>query len=136
MKHDTVELDRTTTRTGGAFAAHAADVAAGNEVPGSFDANAEENYWRQNYSSRPYVTDGVSFNEYRPAYRYGIDAHRRYQGQSFEQVEPELMSEWDRFKGTSSLTWDGARHAARDSWQRLSDFLERAAPGDSDQDGK
>ena len=29
-----------------------------------------------------------------------------------------------------------ARHAARDSWQRVSDTVERATPGDSDRDGR
>jgi len=100
------------------------------------DTNAEESYWRQNYSNRPYVTEGTSFIEYRPAYRYGADAHSRYQGKSFDEAEPEMAAEWDRFKGTSSLTWDNAKHAARDAWQRVSDFLERATPGDSDRDGK
>jgi hypothetical protein len=66
----------------------------------------------------------------------GVDAHRRYEGQSFEQAEPELMRDWDRVKGISSLTWDNARHAVRDSWQRVRDFVERAMPGDSDHDGK
>ena len=100
------------------------------------DTNAEEAYWRQNFSTRPYVVEGTSFIEYRPAYRYGADAHSRYQGKSFEQAEPELRDDWDRFKGTSSLKWEDAKHAARDAWQRVSDFLERAMPGDSDKDGK
>jgi hypothetical protein len=66
----------------------------------------------------------------------GAAAHRRYEGQSFEQAEPELMRDWDRVKGISSLTWDNARHAVRDSWQRVRDFVERATPGDSDHDRK
>lgn len=86
---------------------------------------AEEAYWRENYSSRPYVMRGATFYEYRPACRYGVDAHRRFAGRSFEEVEPELMRDWDRVKGTSSLTWEDARHAARDSWQHLSDLRDR-----------
>ena len=85
---------------------------------------------------RLYDTSGATFNEYRPAYSYGVDAHRRFEGRSFEQVEPELMRDWDRVKGTSSLTWENAKHAVRDSWQRVSDFVESATPGDSDHDRK
>jgi len=107
---------------------------AGNTIAESIDPAAEEAYWRENYSSRPNVNREVSFNEYRPAYSYGVDAHRRYEGQSFEQAEPELMRDWDRVKGMSSLTWENAKHAVRDSWQRVSDFVERATPGDSDHD--
>lgn len=120
----------------GAVAGAVAGGLAGNQIAKSIDPTAEEAYWRQNYSSRPYVTSGATFDEYGPAYRYGVDAFGRYEGQSFDKAEPELMRDWDRSKGTSKLTWDNAKHAARDSWQRLSDFVERATPGDSDRDGK
>jgi hypothetical protein len=120
----------------GAVAGAVVGGLAGNQIAKSIDPTAEEAYWRQNYSGRPYVTSGATFDEYGPAYRYGVDAFGRYEGRSFDQAEPELMRDWDRSKGTSKLTWDNAKHAARDSWQRLSDFVERATPGDSDRDGK
>jgi len=120
----------------GAVAGAVAGGLAGNQIAKAIDPTAEEAYWRENYSSRPYVTSGATFDEYGPAYRYGVDAFGRYEGRSFDQAEPELMRDWDRSKGTSKLTWDNAKHAARDSWQRLSDFVERATPGDSDRDGK
>ena len=110
----------------GAVAGAVAGALAGDRIAEAIDASAEEVYWRENYSSRPYVTAGATFSEYRPAYRYGVDAHRRFEGQSFEQVEAELMGEWDRVKGTSSLTWEGAKDAARDAWQRISDFRNSA----------
>lgn len=109
---------------------------AGNEIAKSIDPTAEEAYWRENYSSQPYVDSGATFDEYGPAYRYGVDAYGRYEGRTFLQAEPDLMRDWDGARGTSSLTWDDAKHAARDSWQRISDFAERATPGDSDRDGK
>ena len=120
----------------GAVAGAVAGGLAGKEIATAIDPTAEEAYWRKNYSSRPYVTSGATFDEYGPAYRYGVDAYGRYEGRSFDQAEPELMRDWDRAKGTSRLTWESAKHAARDSWQRLSDFVERATPGDSDHDGK
>jgi hypothetical protein len=106
-----------------------ATALADDKIAEAIDPSAEEIYWRENYSSRPYVTAGATFNEYRPAYRYGVDAHRRFEGRSFEEVEPELMRDWDRVKGMSSLTWESAKHAARDSWQRVSDSVQRATPG-------
>jgi hypothetical protein len=120
----------------GAVAGAVAGGMTGSKFADSIDPLAEEAYWRENYASRPYVTQGTTFNEYRPAYSYGVDAHRRFEGRSFEQVEAELMREWDGVKGMSSLTWENAKHAARDSWQRVSDAVERATPGDSDHDGK
>jgi hypothetical protein len=100
------------------------------------DPTAEEAYWRENYSSRPYVNRGAPFDEYGPAYRYGVDTYGRHEGRSFEDAEPELRRDWDGARGTSGLTWENAKHATRDAWQRLSDFVERATPGDSDRDGK
>jgi hypothetical protein len=44
--------------------------------------------------------------------------------------------DWQRAKGKSRLAWEDARHATRASFQRLSDTIERATPGDSDRDGK
>ena len=106
------------------------------EIVDLIDPAAEEAYWRENYSSRPYVTRGTAFNEYRTAYRYGVDAYALHEGRSFEQAEPELTPGWEHVKGLSSLTWEVARHATRDAWQHVSDFVERATPGDSDHDGK
>ena len=119
-----------------AVAGAAGSGSAGNTFAESIDPAGEEAYWRENYSSRPNVNPEVSFNEYRPAYSYGVDAHRRFEGQSFEQAEPELMRGWDGVKGMSSLTWENASHAVRDAWQRVSDFVESATPGNSDHDRK
>jgi hypothetical protein len=108
---------------------------AGKGVAAAFDPVAEDAYWRDNYSSRPYVAGG-RYEDYGPAYRYGVDGYGQYKGRTFEQVEPELMRDWQRAKGSSKLTWDTAKHATRESWQRVSDAVERAVPGDSDHDGK
>lgn len=102
----------------------------------TIDLNAEEAYWRQNYAGRSYIEPDTSFTDYKPAYRYGTDAYTRHPGRSFDEIDADLGNDWDRFKGTSSLTWEKARHAARDAWERAKDFFERATPGDSDRDGK
>ncbi len=109
---------------------------AGKGVAEKIDPTLEEAYWRENYVNRPYVTKGSTFDDYGPAYRYGLDNYARYPGKRFEDVEPDLGRDWQRGKGKSALTWDHAKHAAKDSWQRLSDTVERATPGDSDRDGK
>ena len=109
---------------------------AGKGVAEMIDPTVEEAYWRETYVSRPYVTKGATFDDYGPAYRYGIDNYARYPGRRFDEVEPELARDWQRAKGKSSLAWENAKHAARDSWQRVSDTVERAVPGDSDRDGK
>lgn len=107
----------------------------GKGVAEAIDPTREDAYWRENYSSREYVKQGDSFDDYGPAYRFGVDSYGRSDGRTFDQSEPNLMRDWERNKGSSSLTWDRAKHASRDSWQRLSNSVERAVPGDSDRDG-
>ena len=109
---------------------------AGKGIAEKIDPTIEDAYWRENFRSRPYFKTDSTYDDYGPAYTYGVDNYARYYGKTFDQVEPELARDWQRAKGKSRLTWDHAREATRDSWQRLSDTVERAAPGDSDHDGK
>ena len=100
------------------------------------DPVAEDNYWRDNYSSRPYVTSGKTYDEYQPAYRYGADSYTKYPDRSFDEAEPELSSDWSTARGSSSMEWEHAKHATRDAWHRVGNAAERAIPGDSDRDGR
>lgn len=95
----------------------------------------EDAFWRECYGRRPY-TNGASFDDYGPAYAYGVGTYSRFGDRSFDEVEPDLSRGWNSARGRSGLTWDRARHATRDAWDRLSDGVERAIPGDSDRDGK
>lgn len=119
----------------GAVVGAVAGGLAGHGVSEMIDPAAEDTYWRDNYSSRPYVSGG-SYDDYGPAYRYGVEGYGQYKGRKFDDVESELSRDWQRARGSSGLTWDKAKHATRDSWQRVSDAVERAVPGDSDRDGK
>jgi len=108
---------------------------AGKGIAEMIDPTAEDAYWRENYADRPY-TQGASYDEFGPAYRYGVSSYSEYPDRRFEDIEPDLRREWPNARGTSRLEWDRARLAAKDSWQRVSDAVERAVPGDSDHDGK
>lgn len=109
---------------------------AGKGIAEQIDPTAEDAYWASTWESRPYVSGGASYDDYGPAYRYGVDAYGRYASHSFEDVDADLDRGWRDARGSSRLEWRDARHAARDSWQRVSDTVERAAPGDSDRDGR
>ena len=108
----------------------------GKGVAEMIDPTAEDMYWRDNYATRPYVATNSTYDDYGPAYRYGVDAATRYYGRSFDDVDAELGTNWPSVRGKSRLEWERAKSAARDSWQRVSDTIERAIPGDSDRDGK
>ena len=109
---------------------------AGKGIAEMVDPTVEDAYWRETYSSRPYVTSGATYDDYGPAYRYGVDSFGKYQDRTFDDVESDLSRDWTRARGESHLDWERAKHATRDSWQRVSDTIERAIPGDSDRDGK
>lgn len=102
---------------------------AGKGVAEAVNPTVEDAYWRNNYSSRPYVQSGSTYDTYKPAYKYGWESYGRHKGRTFEQAEPELSRNWDSKTG---LSWDRAREATRDAWHRV----EKAMPGDADRDGR
>ncbi len=108
---------------------------AGKGVAEMIDPTVEETYWRENYTSRPYV-DGASYDDYGPAYKYGVSSYSKHAGRSFDEVENDLSRDWNSVRGNSRLDWNRAKPASRDAWDRVSDSIERAVPGDSDRDGK
>ena len=57
-------------------------------------------------------------------------------GRKFEDVEGDLSRGWNAARGKSALEWERARSATRDAWNRVSDTVERAIPGNLDRDGK
>lgn len=105
---------------------------AGKGVAEKIDPTVEDDYWRENYSSRPYADRNVPYDTYQPAYRTGYEGYARYAGKSYEEVEADLERDYQRAKGNSNLGWDKAKHATRDAWHRV----ERALPGDADGDGR
>lgn len=100
------------------------------------DPKVEDQYWRDNYTSRPYVAQGSTYDDYGPAYQHGVNAYTKYPDRSFDDMEPGLRSDWDSSRGSSNLEWEHARHPARDAWNRVSNATERALPGDADGDGR
>ena len=108
---------------------------AGKGVAESIDPTKEDAYWRDEYRNRDYAAGG-NYDDYGPAYAYGVNSYGKYQGRDFADVEGDLSRDWNSSRGKSSLGWDRAKHATRDAWTRVSDTVERAVPGDSDRDGK
>jgi hypothetical protein len=104
---------------------------AGHGAAEAINPTIEEEYWRRTYATRPYVRSGSDYDTYRPAYQYGWESYARFQGRRFDEVEPELRSDWEG-RRDPGLSWDNAREAVRDAWHRV----ERKLPGDADKDGR
>ena len=103
----------------GALIGGVAGAVTGNIAAEYVDPAEEERYWEKNYSSRPYYEEGVTFNEYQPAYRYGVESATRHPDENFDAVEKRLSRNWSRYRGEdSTLGWAKARDAVRDAYDR------------------
>lgn len=89
---------------------------------------SELDYWRTHFANRPYVESGSSFDDYGPAFGYGVSAYAQYPGHSFDAIETELSQGWNTARGVSALDWGRARNATRDAWNRASDAAKGVDP--------
>lgn len=87
----------------------------------TLDWTTEDEYWRKNYVSRPYVGQDRDYELWRPGYRYGFESAQQYGDRQWQEVEPDLRSGWDRYehRGNQRTTWEQIKHAVRDGWDRL-----------------
>ena len=108
------------TAVGAAIGAVAGGLIGKGVVEG-VNPTAEHEYWRQNYNQRPYVQSGASYDEYAPAYQAGWEARQAHAGEQFDDIEGQIVQDWNRARGKSKLTWEQAKAAARDSWDRVGD---------------
>lgn len=92
---------------------------AGKGVAEQVNPTAEHDYWRNEYSRRPYVKAGTAYDEYAPAYQYGWESRSQHGDKGFKDVESDLGRAWDRVKGKSALKWDQASQAVRDGWEHV-----------------
>jgi hypothetical protein len=83
------------------------------------DWTTEEDYWRKNYSSRPYAGQNRDFEYWKPAYRYGYDSAGRHQGRNWNDVESDLRTGWDKYEHRGTSTWEQIKDAVKDGWDRM-----------------
>jgi len=82
------------------------------------DWRDEDEYWRSNYSTRPYVTS-ETYETYQPGYRYGYEAALRNDGREWNDIERDLETDWDTYEHRGKSTWQQVKDAARDAWDRM-----------------
>ncbi|WP_336916723.1 glycine zipper domain-containing protein [Acinetobacter modestus] len=114
------------TLVGGAVGAVVGGL-AGSAVGEAIDPTVEDAYWRENYLQQPYYNEAkakypdLNFDrDYQGAYRLGYEKQYGYDPDvAFDEVEPELRLYWDQEgKADSRLSWDEAKEASRDAWNR------------------
>ena len=97
-----------------------AGAAAGKRVAEGIDPTGEADYWRSEYSNRPYVNADYNYDsDYAPAYAYGTSVRSQYAGRSWDpSLESDIRSGWEKAKDKSRLTWEQAKDAVRDAFDR------------------
>jgi uncharacterized protein (TIGR02271 family) len=103
---------------------------AGKGVGELIDPTIEDAGVKEYYRSEKNRADGATADTYRPAYRYGLASGSRYEGQRFEDVEPDLRGGWESARGDSALSWDEARGAARHAFDRTIQLREENLKAD------
>ncbi len=101
-------------------------AAAGkDEVPASV-YEAHDAHWSVNYATRPYVEAGEDYDDYAPAYLYGVYFYHSNPDRLFDACEADLAAGWESARGDSPLQWKKAKPAVREAWYRISDLSDRA----------
>ena len=85
----------------------------------TLDWTVEDEYWRNNYTTRPYIGSDRNYSRWQPGYRYGWESAQRYQGRQWNDVENDLRTDWDRYEHRGTSTWEQIKDAVRDGWNRL-----------------
>src|SRR5262245_44197915 len=81
----------------------------------------EDNYWYENFSSRPYAIGADYYERFRPAYRYGFESATHGLGRTWDDAEADLRAGWAQYqhRGEASSIWEDVKHAVRDAWDRV-----------------
>ena len=99
---------------------------AGKSTAEQINPTFEDNHWRENYSSRPYIEEGTAYEDYQPAYRTGYEGYDRYghTNRSYSEVETDLRRDYEANK-TGNVSWEKAQHAVKDAWDRAATSVKR-----------
>jgi hypothetical protein len=108
--------------------------AVGHSAAKSVDATMENNHWEEAFKSAPYADPSLKYADYAPAYRFGWESYDRYAGRNFDDIQFELMHDWDAHRSDSPLTWEKAKAATRDAWDRVGRFARKDAATDGSPD--
>ena len=81
----------------------------------------EDNYWHENFTSRPYAVGPDYYDRYRPGYRYGFESAQHHMGRDWDEAEPHLREGWNtyEYRGDNPTAWDEIKDAVRDAWDRV-----------------
>lgn len=107
----------------GAVAGGALGAVLGNRAAEASDRREDLGHFQQIYREMPYFIDSMTWDDYAPAYRYGLATFRTLGAQPFADAATELEQGWGRARDISRLTWLQARPAVEHAWRSLDETL-------------
>lgn len=114
----------------GAVAGGVAGGYAGKAIAEEIDPTVETDYWRGAYEERPYYDESRPFERMESAYRFGWESYTPDVG--WDEREAELAARWQQEHDPNDedvdLTWDEARVAARDAYDRVAERATQRKP--------
>jgi hypothetical protein len=96
---------------------------AGKGVAEAVNPTAEESYWRDGYERQLFYAKDKPYEYYAPGFRSGWEGWVRHDGRKFEEVEPDLASDYTRSKTEIQPDWQTVKPAARAAWDRVDSNL-------------
>lgn len=107
----------------GAVAGGAAGAIIGQKLSEAADPRGDLGHFQQVFRTTPYYVDGMTWDDYAPAYRYGLESYATHGGQPLESAAPMLAQDWPRMQGASRLSWAQALPAVAHAWRELDENL-------------
>lgn len=118
---DTTEREQTIRDTVRRTEVNVEDLAKGGD-------SALHSDFQRDFDTR-YGASGGNYDEYAPAYNYGyaMAADPRYRGKRFDEVEPDLRSDYGRRYPNSA--WEKMKDSIRYGWDKVTGKASSAAAG-------
>jgi hypothetical protein len=107
----------------GAVAGGIVGAVIGHDI-GEWNDPSDYSYWKAEYLKRPYFDSAADFEkDVAPAYRYGSNMGIRHSSsakpvRSFDSHQDTAEIEWVTVRGNSRLSYEQARDAIRDAYNR------------------
>lgn len=107
----------------GAVAGTVLGAVLGHRIAEAADRRGDLGHFQQIYNTMPYFIDGMSWDDYAPAYRLGLASFRTRGATPIEQARDALETQWPRARHASRLSWPQAEPAVAHVWDELSKSL-------------
>ncbi len=88
-----------------------------------------DRYFAARFGEVTYARADESFDDYRPAYRYGVLARTVFRDREWDdELEQQLRDDWERNRGNSPLNWERVVAGVRDAY--ASPYIDYHSPFD------